>query len=155
MSNRRLRWQTATCSSPHGSSVWSINIGLWVILMVVADLMHPPAFVIARVERCAPAAELERCAEGRERSNVALRRHCRSVSGHSTGGRRRPPWLLLKSQHILCVCPVWLQQPNRYGWVGGCGLDLSRSPRNGIPPWCYEGRFEFDMVSSTTWRPQE
>jgi len=31
---------------PGGNTVWSINIGLWVILMVVANLMHPPASVL-------------------------------------------------------------------------------------------------------------
>ena len=29
-----------------GNTVWSLNVMLWLILMVVANIMHPPAFIM-------------------------------------------------------------------------------------------------------------
>lgn len=34
------------CSTPGSNTNWSINVGLWAVLMLVANVMHPPALVM-------------------------------------------------------------------------------------------------------------
>ena len=34
------------CNSPGSNVTWTMNVGLWAVLMVVANIMHPPAILL-------------------------------------------------------------------------------------------------------------
>ena len=77
------------CAVPGSNTTWSLNVGLWVALVVVANLVHPPAIIMLALNAAFLLFNLEAC--------------------RKAGRANTPTWIFVV---IACQALVTLQ----YGW---------------------------------------